>query len=113
MHSGKQSPAEAVVHQLAMVMEVKGVPDVDTIHDPKVDIVNNPLTDEVNVPIMEHPTNQGNAQPMVTSAITVVRVVTMPDTAVQHNAHPPQGDIPAAIYMIWSRQKTLNMTLFR
>ena len=61
--------------------------------DPKVDIVNSPLTDEVNVPIVEHPTNPGNAQPMVKPAITVVRVVIMPDTAVQHTAHPLQEDI--------------------
>ena len=89
------------------------MPEVDTACDPKVDIVNSPLTDEVNVPIVEHPTNPGNAQPMVKPAITVVRVVIMPDTAVQHTAHPLQEDIHAVIYMIWSRQKTLNMTLFR
>ena len=113
MHSRKQSPAEAVVHQLAMVVEVEGVSEVDTTHDPKGDIINNPLTDEVNVPIVEHPTNQDNAQPMVKPTITVVRVVIMPDTAIQHNAHPLQGDIHTAIYMIWSRQKTLNITLLR
>ena len=113
MHSRKQSPVEAAVIQLAVVVEVEGVPEVDTAHDPKVDIINNPLTDEVNVPIVEHPTNQGNAQPMVKPAITVVRVVIMPVTAIQHSAHPLQGDIHAVIYMIWSRQRTLNMTLFR
>ena len=90
MHSRKQSPVEAVVIQLAVVMEVEGVSEADTTHDPKVDIVNNPLTDEVNVPIVEHPTNQGNAQPMVKPAITAVRVVIMPDTAIQHSAHPLQ-----------------------
>ena len=111
MHSRKQSPAEAMVHQLAVVVEVEGVPEVDTTRDPKVDIINSPLTDEVNVPIVEHPTK--NAQPMVKPAITVVRVVIMPDTAVHHTAHPLQEDIHAVIYMIWSRQKTLNMTLFR
>ena len=42
---------------MAMVMEVEGVPEVDTARVSKVDIVNNPLTDEVNVPIVEHPTN--------------------------------------------------------
>ena len=81
-------------------MEVEGVPEVDTASDPKVDIVNNPLTDEVNVPIVEHPTNRGNAQPMVKPAITVVRVVIMPDTAIQHSAHPLQGDIHAVIYVM-------------
>ena len=49
---------------------------------------------------------------MVKPAITVVGVVIMPITAIQHNAHPLQGDIHTAIYMM-SRQKTLNMTLFR
>ena len=89
------------------------MPEVDTACDPKVDIVNSPLTDEVNVPIVEHPTNPGNAQPMVKPAITVVRVVIMPDTAIQHTTLPLREDIHAVIYMIWSRQKTLNMTLFR
>ena len=98
MHSRKQNLAEAMVNQVAMVMQVEGVPEV-AAHNPKVDIVSSALTDEANVPIVEHPINQGNAQPMVKPATTVVREVTMPDTAIQHSIHPLQGDIHTCEYL--------------
>ena len=93
MNSRKQSLAEAVVIQVAIVVEIEGVAKVATTQGPKTDTVNSPLTDVANVLIVVHHINQGNAQPMVKPATTEARVVIMANTAVQHSTHPLQGNI--------------------